>query len=558
MTAIRVHLAAACCILGFGIAAAANPTSPAKMVKAAESKLKRLLKEGDDRPSVYEARFELVQALRALDSCDVKQQIDGELQSVTAWLERTEVPVRLTRQHVYNEVGRVAQSFAQCAQDEAGQRALHENALQAFARARAAAKSDYDAMNEAVVLYNAAQSAEAIDDLPRAIALMEEAVAIDREYALYDNYKEDYVELVRMRDAHSGVETPPESVQQHLDSLERDKVRFTFKPAHGDQQRYKSSLRQLTVTNGQRREHNLEMQYAVAVSLKDDLVTMTMQPGESRINGRDAKAVANGTSGASPEELVARLLNQPFSYVVKSSGEFVGATGLDESRRLVLQTIDQTLSGPNAAEQRDHARKLIEQVLSDAVINQQIASEWNMSTGWWVDAELDLGDWYSSEIDAPQAVLANETLKYTYTFKVNRRLSCGPTDAKKSCVELILETSPDREQFADHLVAMMRKLGSGQSRKELKSLRERTAQDLHMVERNIVVLDPNTLKTYKQLKTKVTYMPSSGGGQPKLELRTAMAELEQPARNTKPATAQTKPKQAKPARGGSPAAKRTQ
>ena len=130
-------------VFGIALAAASGATvssaesvSPQKAVKQAEAKLKRLAKEGEDRPSVHAARFELVEALRALDSCEVHERMDRELASVTAWLERSAIPVRLIPQHVYNEVGRLAQARAQCTQDEAQQNAYHEAALSAFTRAR--------------------------------------------------------------------------------------------------------------------------------------------------------------------------------------------------------------------------------------------------------------------------------------------------------------------------------------------------------------------------------------------------------------------------------------
>lgn len=546
MTSIRILLASASLSVVLGVSPALADSSktvpPAKAVKAAESKLKALIKEGEDRPSVYEARLELVQALRALGTCDTQERMDRELQILSGWLGRSEVPVRLKPQIIHNELGLAAQISADCAEDESEQKARHEAALRAFTLAREAAKQNFDAMNEAVTLYNASRSAQSLGDLPRAIAFLEEACAIDLEYALYDNYAEDYAELVRMKDALAGAQTPSESVDQHLAAIARDKVRFSFKPVHGEQQRYRSETRQLTLANGQRQEQKLEMQYTGAVTIKDDLVTVTVQPGESKVNGRDAKLVAAESSSRTPEDLAAQLLGRPISYSVKTNGEFVGATGLDEIRRIVLAEIDKAFAAADASENRERARKLIDQVLSEAVINQQIASEWNTTVGWWIDAELDLGDWYALDVDAPQAVLEGGTLKYAYTFKVNRRVACEPADNKKSCVELILEGSPDREQYADYLVEMVNRLAGKQPRKQMRAFRERVAQDLHLVEHNLLVVEPTTLKTYKHLQTKTTYMPAAeSNGQPKIELETMFSELQIPPPTTKPAPARPKP-----------------
>jgi tetratricopeptide (TPR) repeat protein len=546
MFAIRALIAfSATLVVALGAEASSKPVPSAKAVKQAESKLKKLLKEGEDRPSVYAARVDLVAALRSLDSCDELGRIDRELELIIAWVERSAIPVRLSPQLVYNEAGRTAQAHASCAEDEAQQKSWHEKALSAFARAREAAKKDYDPLNEAITLYNASQSAEALGDLPRALALMEEACAIDREFALDDNYREDYPELVRLRDEKNGTETPPEAIEQHLAALAEDKVRFTYKPTHGERQSYRSELHELSVSGAQRHERKVELQYASLISVKDDLVTVAMQPGESKVDGRDAKVVAAEAQPGdlTAERLVARLLAQPLSFTVKTNGEFVGAAGLDEMRRTVLASVDEAFAGAPPSDQRDLARKLVEQLLSDGVINQQIATEWTMAVGWWIDAELDIGDWYSLVVDAPQAATTGTALKFNYVFKVNRRIACGPTDAKKACVELIIEGTPDREQFADYLIGFMTQLADPQPRKQTRWFRARLAEDVELVERHVLVVDPATLKTYKQIRTKKTFVSGADRDTPpKIELQTTRAELQQPVPEQKrvPATSSRK------------------
>jgi hypothetical protein len=124
-------------------------------------------------------------------------------------------------------------------------------------------------------------------------------------------------------------------------------------------------------------------------------------------------------------------------------------------------------------------------------------------------------------------------------------VACEPAHSKKSCVELILEGSPDREQYADYLLEMVTRLAGKQPRKQMRAFRERVAEDLYLVERNVLVVEPGTLKTYKHLKTKTTYMPSAeSNGQPKIELETMLSELQIPSATTKAA-----PARAKPARG---------
>lgn len=529
--AIATVLLTAAVVVAPAATASTKPVPPAKAVKQAEAKLKRLLKEGDDRPSVYAARFELAQALRSLDTCDVLDRVQNELSTVAAWSERTGVPVRLDPADVYNELGRTAHAQASCTEDEAQARSHYQNAQNYFARARNAAKQSQDALNEAVILYNAAQSVEAMGDLPRAIAMMEEVCAIDREYALDDNYREDYPELVRMKDAYTETQTAPEAVEQHLAALTEDKVRFSFKPQHGEKLAYRSQMHDLTVSGTDRTEKQMELHYSTTVNVAGDLVTFAMQPGESRIDGKDAKAVAAAARAGelSPEGLIASLLAQPLSFSARTSGEFVGATGLEEIRRLVLTKLDETF--PTAgAEQRDRVRQMIEQLLSDAVINQQIGDEWTKTVSWWIDAELDIGDWYTLDVDAPQAVMPDSTLKYTYRFKVNRRLACAPADAKKSCVELILENGPDREQFADYLIAFTTQMAGKQPRKQVRWYRARLVEDLELRERNVIVVDPATLKTYRQQRIKVTYMPAPEKGAPaKIQMESGTDELQAPA-----------------------------
>jgi len=523
-----------CCVLPDTAAASEKKPAPEKVVRQAEAQLKRLLKDGEDRPSVYAARFELVRALRDLNSCETNERIERELAAVAAWVERSEIPVRLSPQLVYNEVGRAARARAGCTDDPALQKSHHQAAVSAFTRASAAARRDHDALNEAITLFNAAQSTDALGDIPGAIELMESACAIDREHALHDNYREDYATLVRLKDAKSGTVTPPEDVERHLASLSREKVRFSFKPVHGDQQRYRSEMRQVEVAEGRRQERRLEAQYSGAVAVQGDIVTISLRPDESKVGGRPAKAIAATSGELTPEDLVARLLAQPLSYTVKTSGEFVGATGLEEVRRVVLEQVDKAFDASTATAQRDRARQLVEQLLSDAVINQQIASEWTMAVGWWIGAELDLGDWYTLDVDAPQALLPDKTLRYRYVFKVNRRAPCGQWDTKKSCVELIIEGTPDREQLADYLYAFMARVAGPQPRRQAKWFRERLGEDVQLVERSVLIVEPDTLKTHHQLRAKTTYVAAAErGGHPRIELQTTQSDLQGPAMNAK-------------------------
>ncbi|HEX2494800.1 MAG TPA: tetratricopeptide repeat protein [Steroidobacter sp.] len=548
---VAIALLSAGLAMGSGALARANkPVPPAKAVKQAETNLKRLIKEGEDRPSVYEARLQLVAALRQLDSCDVNDRVDAELAKVTSWVERIGVPVRVDPQVVYNELGRAGQKRAGCSDDEAQKRTHHEAALRAFERAREAAKQNNDALNQAIVLYNAAASAEALGDLPQAIALLEQACAVDREYALNENYMEDYRELVRLKDEKNGVETPPEAIEQHLASLHEVKVALAFKPVHGEKRRYRGEMRKVTLADGQRQEQIMDVQYSEIMTVKDDLVTVAIDPSDSKVSGRDAQSAAkNGAVDA--QTLMAQLLAQPLSYTVKTSGEFVGATGLDEVRRIVLAKMDETFAASEDAERRAGARRIVEQVLSDAVVNQQIADDWAMTVGFWVGAELDMGDWYTLDVQAPQPLLPSSTLKYTYSFKVNRRVACDARDAKKSCVELIIEGSPDREQFADYMVATMKQLIGKLPRKQVRWFRARLAEDAEMVQRHVLVVDPATLRTHRQLKTKRTYVAAfQSGGQPRIEQETDISELQPPAA---PNTAQTP---ARPNRGSGARAKK--
>lgn len=549
---LRIRLLARAVLIAAGVLlctqslAAQKQASPEKRVKQAEARLKALIKEGEDRPSVYEARLELVKALAGLESCDANERIESELGAVAGWLDRTQIPVRVSPQLVHNEIGRAAQTRAACTDDPALHASHHEAALRAFSRATELAHAHNDALTEAIAAYNAAHSAEALGDLPRAIALLERACAIDLEHALHDNYREDYATLVRLRDARNGTITAPEKVEAQLASLQTETVRFAFKPVHGDRQRYHSEMSKVALVDGERHERKLEVRYAGTVAVQGEVVTISMIPDETQVAGRPAKAVAAETGELSAEDLVARLLAQPLSFSVKTDGEYIGATGLEELRRTVLARVDAAFDASTAAAQREQARQLIERVLSDAVVNQQIATEWTMAVGWWIDAELELGSWYSLDVQAPQALQPGATLAYQYLFKVNRRIPCGSWDTKRGCVELIIEGRPDRRQLAQYLYAFMESVIGSLPRKQAKWFKARLEEDVELLERHVLIVDPGTLKTHHQLRSKTTYIAATErGGQPRISLETTRSDLQVAAergkkRDRKPAnTART-------------------
>ncbi len=141
-------------------------------------------------------------------------------------------------------------------------------------------------------------------------------------------------------------------------------------------------------------------------------------------------------------------------FKVSASGQFEGVTDSRMfSARLVA--VAQRLirarapSGKLVHDVMDEAVEATPDVLSPGLLEAATAEDYALQTAMWVGATLEQGVWY--EISAPLALpgFPRVVLRHRITFAFTRMVPCSARAAPPQCVEIIIRAAPDRQALID-------------------------------------------------------------------------------------------------------------
>jgi hypothetical protein len=120
---------------------------------------------------------------------------------------------------------------------------------------------------------------------------------------------------------------------------------------------------------------------------------------------------------------------------VGADGAFVGLLN-EDALRPVLQRIY-----GEAGLTDEEAEQVIARV-EEAMVDEA-RDGWNLAVGFWIGAELDVGEAREKEVDAPVWLLPAVAVKSRVRMEARRRVPCTASERKARCVELTLHSEPD-------------------------------------------------------------------------------------------------------------------
>ena len=140
----------------------------------------------------------------------------------------------------------------------------------------------------------------------------------------------------------------------------------------------------------------------------------------------------------------------PAGFKVSAAGEFEGVTDGEALAPQALAMTEQLIraavpSGDRAHNLVDVADDTAAANLSPGMLEAAAAENYQIETAMWVGATLDQGVWY--QIDAPLALpgMPRVVVQNRIDFAFTRRVPCGAGEREKSCIEIVMRTTPDKE-----------------------------------------------------------------------------------------------------------------
>jgi hypothetical protein len=232
--------------------------------------------------------------------------------------------------------------------------------------------------------------------------------------------------------------------------------------------------------------------------------------------------------------------------VVTAEGELAAIEGTDAFRALLVKALE---AAKIPKEQLDRAV-----AMGEVAMKSESQESWNLAVGFWIEADLDLGERYGLENEAEIPLLPGTTARYEVEFGVARKVPCAAGEKALRCVEISLRSVPDPDVMPRITTALVERLAGPEAKIPANAI-----QDVAIENELTLVTEPATLVPHRLVWTKAVRVTTQGeGGKPaaldqvdrrEYEYHYAAAKKPAPAKKAKrpkPAAKKASPQAARP------------
>ncbi len=205
-----------------------------------------------------------------------------------------------------------------------------------------------------------------------------------------------------------------------------------------------------------------------------------------------------------PKTVFPPTLLPPTDFKVKATGEFEAATNSDAfAAQLATKTAGLVRArAPSGDRDRNLTQEAVETTtdfLAPWMLEAETAQNYSLETSMWIGATLEQGVWY--ELSAPLFLsgMAGVVIPYRIEFAFTRWVPCNEGETDRRCVEIVIHATPD-EAALDDVIADMR----------AQYPRSRSVQYVASTAIRIVT-DPRTLLPYAR-EERTYWYASVGAG----------------------------------------------
>jgi tetratricopeptide (TPR) repeat protein len=377
---------------------------------------------------------------------------------------------------------RIHRGRAQCKATPSVRARELRSAIEATQRAVALYRDAFDYSSMAVAQFNVAATYQELGQTADAIAALEAAIQMDREFGLRDDAQDNYQSLL------TWMKQPADAAQvaQRMSDFPSRSITLKFAWSSSDAtvtiDDTHAKLVDGTVLHAQvsrRFERRIRFQtdgWVVYQAASGPAPEFGVWPRESQ-------------GGDGPLGVFAPSLVRIPAFQLTPAGDFAGVEGVTD-----LDTFAATLAADAQAQIRAQAPagsrvpRLMAQavqatktVFAPDVIEDEVAENYELETAMWIGATLQQGMHYQLvaplELQGVRNVFIDHSLDFTFT----REVPC-PGDVSKRCAELIVRATPLEEELQQAFARL--------SSSATQPLRYASSTALR------IVVDPQTLKPY--------------------------------------------------------------
>ncbi len=326
-------------------------------------------------------------------------------------------------------------------------------ALEAARRAVMLYRKEFDYHSMVVMQFDSAVTLHQLGDEAAALAALEEALRMDREYGFRDDARENYELLLTWRGEPAG----PMQVANRMRDFPRRRATFKF-GWHATDARVALDRRRVCLRDDQ-------IAYSRAAAVFGGRISAGQGGGWTVSYAHRLAAYEPGVWPIRQRTKLPQLVFSPaplaaLDFKVSATGDFDGVT---DSKSFAARLSARTAaliragspSGHDGASATQDALDTAAQAVSPGMLEAETAENYQLQTAMWIGATLEQGVWY--EMSAPMLLpgaprfAVPERIEFAFT----RLVPCTAGAAERRCVEIVIHATPD-QTTVNNLLADMR------------------------------------------------------------------------------------------------------
>ncbi len=522
-------IAAAALVAGAAACAPMSTAAPTGPTKAAdfEAAISRLQEDDPQSPETLDARLGYADYLSEPAGTGCQQQLaaaQSQLDIVAA-RPAMDVLLPLGPARIAGDEYKIHLARATCGGGQTPPKpplkSELQQALEAAQRAVALYRDALDYQSAAIMQFNVAATYQQLQDVNGALAALEAAIAMDREYGFRKDAEDNSKLLLQWK----AQKADDGDVAALMKDFPARTANFNFNWPKSDAD-VTVNVDDTSVIHGEvvRSKAAMGLKRHIGVHSNTTL-TATPGPGSgetANVAGNAGWTVSNDPGSSSYDlgywPVSDRALEWPMLYFLVTSllqtpGIEIDHNG-DFNSVVLPEAVATSLTDGVSAQ--ISARGLWENVSVDDLrstfspdfIEAKAAQDYGLETATWIGAKLEQGVWYqmSAPLFLPGLALGHYLVQHDISFAFTRRLPCMTGSSDHLCVEIVVHAIPD----ADDLKRALQDADP--------QLRLSGRQSLHVWSRTDLrlVVDPDTLLPYTR-DTRQTWYDGLGKSDPMIE-----------------------------------------
>jgi tetratricopeptide (TPR) repeat protein len=334
-----------------------------------------------------------------------------------------------------------------------GSEADHETELRtAVAAARRAVElycNVFDYRSMVIMQFDLGTVLHRLGENAQALAALEAALDMDREYGFQDDAAENYEVLLTWRGEPAG----DAQIAEYMHDFPKRRAILKFGWRSNDAQIALESHRK-SLQGGQIAASRAAATFEGHITASSDGWSVSY---EHRLTRYEPGIWPTMQGPQTPQMVFARAQLPAAGFKVSATGEFEGvAESTAFAARLAARTEELIRAG---APSGDQSRSLVDAALrataatfSPGMLEAAAAENYQLETAMWIGARLEQGAWY--EISAPLSLpgVSRIVVQHRIEFAFTRRAPCTAGAAEQACVEIVIRATPDKEAL-DQVIA---------------------------------------------------------------------------------------------------------